>query len=60
MGPRKHLMPKFTELQVARKDEEVLGVRSDVADTGFVSVHDSSATASSEAFLWLDHWCSYR
>lgn len=31
----------------------MLGVRSDVQDTGFVASNKNS-------FLWLDHWCSYR
>lgn len=53
VGPRKHIMPKFIEMQNQKNDEALLGVKSDVQDTGFVA-------SRMDTFLWLDHWCSYR
>lgn len=53
VGPRKHIMPKFIEMQKAGTDVQQLGVASDVQDTGFV-------TSRMDTFMWLDHWCNYR
>ena len=34
-------------------DEEHLGLKADVVDTGFV-------TSNEKDFVWLDRWCTYR
>ena len=53
VGPRRALMPLLQKLADSGEDEEILGGKLDIGDSGFV-------VSKKENFVWLDEQCQHK